>query len=71
MMEMPIKMVRRLGSAFGREFGRGIKRIGSIDVEILSIGPLFQELDRRWLEIKKPRFYSMSPLESLIKKVRA
>ena len=50
-MELSMKMVRRVGGVMG-ELGRGVGRFSRrpIDVEILSIGPLFQELDRRWLE---------------------
>jgi hypothetical protein len=51
-MELSMKMVRRVGGVMG-QLGRGIKTWSGkrpIDVEVLSIGPLFQELDRRWLE---------------------
>jgi|GEM_PF-2225840 len=55
-MERSIKMVRRVGGVMG-ELGRGLKAIGKepLNVDVLSIGPLFQELDRRWIEADMKR----------------
>ncbi len=63
-MERPIKMVRRVGGVMG-ELGRGLKSNAKkpLNVDVLSIGPLFQELDRRWLEadMKKSDFCKYGP----------
>jgi hypothetical protein len=61
-MERSIKMVRRVGGVMG-ELGRGLRSLGPLNVEVLSIGPLFQELDRRWLEadMRKTEFCRYDP----------
>ena len=61
-MERSIKMVRRVGGVMG-ELGRGLRTLGQLNVEIMSIGPRFQELDRRWLEadMRKTGFCRYEP----------
>jgi hypothetical protein len=61
-----IKMVRRVGGVMG-ELGRGLRALSKkrpIDVEVLSVGPLFQELDLRWLymDLQRPPFFRHAPI---------
>ena len=66
-MERSIKMIRRVGGIMG-ELGRGIRSFTDdpdepVSVDILSVGPQFQELDRRWLDddTRKPPFFRFEP----------
>jgi hypothetical protein len=68
-MERSIKMVRRVGGVMG-ELGRGLRFIegGHLSVDVLSIGPQFQELDHRWLEadMRKPAFCRYAPSTAIL-----
>jgi len=63
----PVKMVRRVGGIMG-ELGRGLRalpgKVGPLNVDIISVGPLFQELDRRFLsdDIRKTPFCRITPM---------
>ncbi len=58
-------MVRRIRGVMG-ELGRGVKKeaAGNINVEVLSVGPLFRELDLRHLQpyLEKPLFFRHVPV---------
>jgi hypothetical protein len=61
-MEKTIKMIRRVGGIMG-ELGRGPCPEKKLNVEILAVGPMFQELDMRELyqDTKKTPFCRYAP----------
>ncbi len=62
-MERSIKMIRRVGGVMG-ELGRGLRpEARGEEMDIFSIGPLFQELDHRFLgnEKRKVPFVRFEP----------
>lgn len=59
----PVNMVRRIRGVMG-ELGRGVNVENAINVEVMSVGPLFRELDMRRLHyyIERPAFFRHAPV---------
>jgi hypothetical protein len=59
----PVSMVRRIRGVMG-ELGRGVNMERPINVEVLSVGPLFRELDMRRLHhyMERSAFFRHAPV---------